>query len=87
MEVKIFSENMYDCDIMVYAVASNDIICVHVWLSFWKESQTELLRSLQGKSLIVSGDGRCDSPGFLAISTVRTLLWTLNRSLYSTQRH
>ena len=54
---------------------NNDIISVHHYRyqrayffhpieSFWKDRQTELLNSLQGKSFIVYGDGRCDSPGF-----------------------
>ena len=35
--------------------------------SYWKDRQTEMLNSLQRKLLIVSGDSRCDSPGFSAM--------------------
>ena len=44
--------------------------------SYWKDRQTEILNSLQGKSLILSGDGRCDSPGFSAMYCTYSLMDT-----------
>lgn len=72
---------------MAYSTGNNDIISVHHYRyqrayffhpieSFWKDRQTEVLNSLQGKSLIVSGDGRCDSPGFSAKYCTYTIMDT-----------
>ena len=44
--------------------------------SYWKDRQTEMLNSLQGKPLIVSGDGRCDSPGFSSMYCTYSLMDT-----------
>ena len=40
----------------------------------WKKEQTNVVSSLQGKAIQLAGDGRCDSPGFLAKYCTYTMI-------------
>ena len=33
---------------------------------YWEKRQTDILEKTSGRSLLLAGDGRCDSPGFSA---------------------
>lgn len=51
---------------------------------FWQDHQAEVLYQLQGKELIVYGDGRCDSPGSSAKYSTYTIMEDNSNCILST---
>ena len=89
MGIKTFSENLYYrwmiiwCIMYTYVhIVTNSHKCRYQRAyffqpieSYWKYRQAEILNSLQGIAL-VSGDGRCDFPGFSAMNCTYSLMDT-----------
>ena len=52
---------------------------------YWEKQQTDILKNTSGRSLLLAGDGRCDSPGFSAKYCTYSLMDTETNLIVHTE--
>ena len=52
---------------------------------YWAKQQTDILKNTSGRSLLLAGDGRCDSPGFSAKYCTYSLMDTETNLIVHTE--